>query len=351
MSLGSHNAADPSGDGGVVVPYQCMSKNLGPLTKSTKKRRFEISPNAKLLIRQILTGVIIVATVLLVLTGIWHGTRLPTFTISTVTASGGETIDSAVVVAAVEAELSGTYGKIIPKRFFLFYPQDGVRRAAEGIERIRNVVVERVSLTELVVTYGEHTPYALWCIEGSEDDCLFLNDQGYAYAQAPKLDGGTFVRYHHESVVPAVGASILPSGDFWNTIAFTKLLAADNLYVDEAAVDEAGDVYYELTTGGEIRAALRDPAEAVTKNVRTVLATKEFSHLRDADFDYLDVRFGNKVYVSEFDVAALAAASSTASSTDVAAADSPVTATLSASTPDATSTTVAPETARIDEGE
>lgn len=308
-----------------------MSKNLGPLTKPVK-RRFEISPNAKLLIRQILTGVVIVLTVLLILTGVWHGTRLSALTISTVTASGGETIDSAEVVAAVESELSGTYGKIVPKRFFLFYPQDNLRRAAERVERVRDVVVERVSFTELTVTYGEHTPYALWCADRSTDDCLFLNDQGYAYAPAPKLDGGTFVRYHHESVTPAVGASILSSDDFWNTIALTKLLAADNVYVDEAAVDEAGDVYYELTTGGEIRAALRDPAEDVAKNVRTVLATKEFSHLRGADFNYLDVRFGNKVYVSEFDVATLAAASSTASSTAVAGADSTATATLAAPT-------------------
>lgn len=288
-----------------------MSKNLGPLTKPAKKR-FEISPNAKLLIRQVFIGVVTISVVLLVFTGIWHVTRLPAFTITTVTASGGETIDSAEVVAAVDAELSGTYGKLIPKRFFLFYPQDGVRRAAESVERVRDVVVERVSPTELAVTYGEHTPYALWCAQGSMDDCLFLNDQGYAYAVAPKLDGGTFVRYHHEAIQPAVGTSPLSTTDFWNTIAFIKLLEADKVYVSEADVDEAGDVYYALTTGGEIRAALRDPAEEVAKNVRTVLATKEFSHLRDTDFNYLDVRFGNKVYVSEFDVAALAAASSTA---------------------------------------
>lgn len=340
-----HNAADPLWGRRRCANILCMKKNLGPLTKAPKQR-FEISPNAKILIRQILIGLAVVTTVVLLLTAVWHLTRLPSLTISTVTAAGGETIEASAVVAAVEAELSGTYGKFIPKRFFLFYPQNGVRKAAEGVERVRDVLVERVSMTEIAVTYGEHTPYALWCKEESVDECLFLNDQGYAYATAPHLDGGNFVRYHQAALAPAVGSSVLPADDFWNTISLTKLLAADNIFVAKAEVDEAGDVYYILTTGGEIRATLRDEAKQVAENVRTVLSTKEFSHLRSSDFNYLDVRFGNKVYVSEFDVATLAAASSTASSTEVVGADSAAIATLSAPAPEAASTTIDSATVR-----
>ncbi len=291
-------------------------KNLGPLTKPAPKR-FNLSAETKVLLRQIAIGMGVVFLVLLIITGVYNLTRLPSLTISTVTAVGGETIDAAEVRAIAEEKLSGTYGKIIPRRFFLFYPQKTIIEAVEEVDRIRDVVVLRTALTELSISYGEHLPFALWCAPGPAEACYFVNERGLAFAPAPNLTGGSFVRYH-TSEMPEEGKSVLLFDDFWNTVSMTELLTNQGLFVQTVEVDAVGDVYYTLTTGGELRAALSDSALEVSDNLRAILQAEEFSALADGNFHYIDLRFGNKVYVSEQDVS-LAVASSTASTSDAVA--------------------------------
>lgn len=295
--------------------------SLGPLEKPPKKR-FQLSPNAKVIVRQVAIGVTVLSVVALMIAALWYGTRLQALTITTVTATGGETIDAQEVRARAEAVLEGTYGKLIPRRFSWFYPQAEMLEAVAQVERIRDVVIERISQTELHISYGEHMPFALWCDEAVApimvDTCLFINERGYAFAPAPQLDGGSFVRYRSAGVVPEIGKEVMGFESFWNTVSFTELLALDNLFVSSVEIDAASDVYYALTTGGELRATLADPAAQVADNLRTILRADEFAHLRGESFHYIDLRFGNKVYVSETDPAILAAAlaSSTATSSD-----------------------------------
>ncbi len=287
---------------GTILPMDkpLPKKNLGPLTKPAPKR-FKLSADTKVLLRQIAIGVGVLLTVTLLLTGIYHLTRLPALTLTTITAAGGETIDAAEVKAIVEAELAGTYGKLIPRNFFLFYPQRDILQAVERVERIADVIVLRTSLTELSVTYGEHAPFALWCAPKPAEACFFVNERGEAFAPAPHLTGGSFVRYT-TTEVPAAGTAVLPFDDFWNTVSMTTLLAGQGLFVKSVDVDAVGDVYYTLTTGGELRATLRDPAATVADNLRTILEAPEFAELARGEFNYIDLRFGNKVYVSEEDV-------------------------------------------------
>lgn len=275
-------------------------KNLGPLTKPAPKR-FNISADTKVLLRQIATGCGVCVAVALVITGVYHLTRLPSLTLTTITAAGGETIDADEVRAIVASKLEGTYGKLIPRRFFLFYPQAAIIEAVEGVDRIRDVVVLRTSLTEVSVTYGEHAPFALWCAPGPAEACFFVNERGEAFAAAPNLTGGSFIRFRTPES-PSEGAVVLAFDDFWNTVTMSELLAAQGLFVQTVEVDAVGDVYYSLTSGGELRASLRDPAVQVADNVRTILRAEEFTSLAAGDFNYIDLRFGNKIYVSEEDV-------------------------------------------------
>jgi len=295
-----------------------VKKNFGSAAKTSSaqsvRRRLSLSADTKILLGQIGIGVGVFAIIGLLLWGIFHLTRLPALTITTITASGGETIDADEVEALAASKLEGAYGKLIPRRFFLFYSQSAIIEAVEGVDRIRDVVVERASLTELSITYGEHEPFALWCDRTPADTCLFLNDRGYAFAPAPPLRGGNFIRFFATST-PEKGVTLLPPEDFWNIIALSELLTQQRLFVTAVEIDAVGDVYYQLTAGGELRTSLQDPAEQVADNLRTILTAETFAPLADGDFHYIDLRFGNKVYVSEEDIA-LTIASSTATTTE-----------------------------------
>lgn len=78
-------------------------------------------------------------------------------------------------------------------------------------------------------------------------------------------------------------------------------LVEDNLQfsVMQIETDTAGDVFYILAGGGEFKATLRDDATKVFDNLRAILASDEFKDVRPGNFQYIDLRFGNKVFVNE----------------------------------------------------
>ena len=78
-------------------------------------------------------------------------------------------------------------------------------------------------------------------------------------------------------------------------------LTARNAQIEISSVefDSADDVFYVLAGGGELRATLHDPATKVFDNLEAILASKEFAHIKPGNFQYIDLRFGSKVFVNE----------------------------------------------------
>lgn len=291
-----------------------------------KKRRQPIDPATVLIIKQSLFGVAIFSVVALLITGVWYGTRLPFVTISTITAEGGETIDSDLVIAKANEVLSGTYLGLVPKRFSWWWPEVAVYEAVGQVPRIKDVVVKEVSGHELAITYAEYKPAALWCSEhGSTTPCLFLDSSGYAFGSAPNLTGESVVRYQSLGKEPAIGERPFTEADFSLTWQFTDTLAAAGWFVTKVEIDSARDVFYTLSPSGEIKANLNQTPEFVLAQLSTLRQSPEFSHLVPGKFQYIDVRFSPKLFVNEITLedASDLVSSSTATSTVSAATTTP----------------------------
>ncbi len=284
-----------------------------------KTRRRSLNPATILLIKQLVFGALLFLGIAIILTGVWYGTRIEKFTITNISAEGGETIDQAVVVAKVEAELVGTYFGLIPKRFFYFYPADKITRAVAEVERIKNVQVKRIDSTGVLVSYDEYIPDALWCLENETGECFFVDNTGYAFAKAPALRGGSLVRYVTLQDLPSVGLSLMTNSDYLATKSFISLLASTGWFVNRVEVDSVLDVFYSLEGGGELKATLKEPSEKTFGYLETIRQSDEFGHLTPGKFQYIDLRFGTKVFVNEellIDTATTTATTSEASTSE-----------------------------------
>ncbi len=271
---------------------------MKPKNRSISKIR-NVNPSTVLLVKQIVTGAIIFTVLAGIIAGIWYGTRLPAFTISDITASGGATVSPETVTEVIDAGLQGTYLGLIPRRFAFLYPETTLRNAVLAIPRMKEVFLERVSGTKLQATYVEFVPDALWCQTATSTDCWFVDATGYAFAEAPQLTGGSFVRYSNLQSVPAYGETVLSAADFAVTREFVSLLSAAAWYADVIEVDAARDVFYRLTGGGELKASLNDSPETIMNTLVTLRNSPEFSHLEPGNFEYIDLRFGSKLFVKE----------------------------------------------------
>lgn len=249
------------------------------------------------------------------ITGVWHGTRAQSLTITRVEVVGGKTVDAEKIKQDVQSLLSQSYVLLVPKRFSYTYPHDAVLETVKRLPRIADATVARTSPTSLSITLTEYIPYALWCDHTPSADtqspCIFISEDGFAFAQAPSLQGTTFLRYMTEDRTPEVGASLASPEYMRAAKAFTHALMLRHGRSVSAIIEaKDGDVRYRVDGGGELLVGTDADMQEVFENLDAVLLSKEFKHIASGDFVYIDLRFGNKVFVKEFVTEAAATSTS-----------------------------------------
>lgn len=271
------------------------------LTNLRKKRVARGRGEPKTILRQVLYGIAFLSLTSLFGVFIWYVTRLPAFTIKEIQVRGGETISHEEVRTEVENELRGEYLRLVPHRFAFWYPHDAIVETLERIPRIHAITVERKGRTQLDVVFSEYAPFALWCVPLTlTPDCYFLDENGFAFAPSPALSGGSLVRHTFEDRTVLEVGQVIPSKTFAEVHTFLEKLSSElSLRVTDVFHTKDNDLYVSVNGGGEIRIAGGDSLDAVFENLKSVLASKDFKHLEPGNFQYIDLRFGNKIFVNE----------------------------------------------------
>jgi len=263
------------------------------------RRKKLMDPNTLVLLKQIGKGILVLLTAGLIITAIWHASRLPAFTISEVVVSGGETINHEQVRIIVLEELKNEYLRLVPKQFSWFYPRENILESLSKIERIHDIKVELVDQTKINVSFSEYVPFALWCMSAESKDCLFINSSGYAFTKAPNLSGGSFLRLSVIGEEASLHSEITDSESFTKLIELKNLLEVRDWFMASIEIDRAGDAFLILNPASELKVSLDIAPVETIDNLFTVLSSEQFLELRPGNFEYIDLRFGNKVFVKE----------------------------------------------------
>lgn len=265
--------------------------------KQKKGRKISISPLQK----QLFAGLLFGLSVALLLVGIWHGTRLDRFQIDNITVSGGETINPNIIKKQAEEILSGTYFGLIPKTFTFLYPRDRIIREIEAIPRVKKIKADRESLGLLNIQFEEYRPRALWCGVEEGSSCLFIDETGQAFAQAPALLGSALHRLVRDTDQPEVGRQIFDQTFISDLLAATEAVEYHlHRNVARLRFTSDHDLVFELSDGAQILIALdKEPLKTSLDNLWVIIESDEFSHLKQSDFEYIDLRFGDRVFIKE----------------------------------------------------
>lgn len=251
--------------------------------------------------RQIFKGILRLIFIALVFVLVWYITRLQIFTLQEITVEGGETISHDEVRAQVIDELNGTYFLIIPKRFIYLYPHDRIMEVLEKVPRAHTIVVTRSAGNTLSVSFKEYIPHALWCLQENKNmPCLFLDKTGFAFAEAPLLRGGSFVRHSVEGVDELKPREMFPEHNLNDLDVFIERAESElQLRVTSLFHKKNGDIELSVNGGGVILISKGRNYQVTFDNLKSVLTSKEFKHIEPGNFNYVDVRFENKVFVNE----------------------------------------------------
>lgn len=252
---------------------------------------------------QFWVGIILFLTLAIVAAVVWYGTRLESLTITTVRVFGGETIDREAVRLAVAAELEGEYYRLVPRRFLWTYPEESIKNKVNSWPRVRSAGLDVSTRNTLDISLEEYLPFALWCAGETggviKDPCVFIDTDGRAFASAPSLIGTSLLRYYNAKT-PVEGVEAFTPMFLFETGRFALELSS-RLGFEVAVVEWIGqdDVSFYLRGGGTLKTTLRRQVDDTLDDLTVVLTSKQFKHIRPGNFAYIDLRFGDKVFVNE----------------------------------------------------
>lgn len=266
--------------------------------KQQKNKKRPVPAERSVLRVQIFVGIAICIVISLIVAAIYFGTRVQSLQITDVSVVGGYTIPHSEVKRQVETFLRGEHFHLIPRTFAWTYPKRAIGIGLAEVPRLKDSEVTLQGQT-LVVVFDEYQPVALWCAEDTVN-CFFIDQTGFAFSVAPELTGSAFVRYEEKGKQVEVKTQAVER-DFLDTSQdFVEKLADElGLYVTRIATVDELDVEYTVSGGGVLKTSRQIDLPKTFTNLRTLLQSEDFIHLDDGSFAYIDLRFGDKVFVNE----------------------------------------------------
>ena len=236
-----------------------------------------------------------------VIAGIIALSHAPFLRITTIEISGGKTVAAEALESTVRELLSGSYFYLVPRNNIFLYPKEDLGAAlVKAYPTLREVSVHAQNFTTVALEAQDREPRALWCGENFErtEQCVLLDEEGTAYALAPDFSENPYVHYYGPLAGGDLPGAFLTPERFRALSALVDALAQAQhaLTVEGVAVDEVGDARLRFANGFALLFALADDGGDVFERFSLALTAEPFKERTLDDFEYLDLRFGDKLY-------------------------------------------------------
>lgn len=220
--------------------------------------------------------------------------------VSAINISGEETISSSSVLAVVEQQLAGNYLYVFPRDNIFLYPKSTIAAALlDNIQTIKTADVHAENFQTISVTVVERTPVALWCGEtvASSSSCSFVDVDGVIYAKAADYSGDAYKKYYGP-VRSLTSNGIASLAGFNSLSALVDAIAkkVPNDSIQSIFVDEHKDARLSFASGFVLLFPAIGSGGDIVERLNLALATEPFASHKLSDFEYLDLRFGDKLY-------------------------------------------------------
>ena len=236
---------------------------------------------------------------LAVLGGLIYLSWRPFVRIGEVRIEGAQTVATSTLEKFVRERLAGTYLGIFPRDNVLLYSKGRIERDLRAEYPVFAMVsVAAGAPTTLVVAVSERSPAQLWCGTAPEapQPCLYLDESGAAYAQAPSFSGSPYVRYYGALAPGNFPRQFLDPEKTRSLFALVEAMEEKAAAASEVSVEGNGDVSAVFAHGFTVKFSLAEDAGKVFERFSLALGSAPFSSHKLSYFEYLDLRFGDKLY-------------------------------------------------------
>lgn len=259
-----------------------VSKGSRPARLKTRRRNKRIVTTLACL----LGGVALVGAV-------GAASHLQQLAIADVSVTGVQQLSSESLTGKVEEQLDQTGFHLFSRKNMFLYPKSAIESDLTAqFPRIKEVSVARESLlaAALVVAVEERKPYATWC----SASCYVFDSHGFVFAEKTETPEKAYVFYGGLLPTDPIGQTFL-QGRLPMMVSFLDSLASAGFPAESLAVDNEKDFTVTLSSGQKIHASFDVPPADIIRNLTTALEAEGMKGKFES-LEYIDLRFGNRVY-------------------------------------------------------
>ncbi|MDB5224911.1 MAG: hypothetical protein JWO43_533 [Candidatus Adlerbacteria bacterium] len=243
----------------------------------------------------------VIAAVLVVCGSVIGSTWLPQWRIVDVDISGTQSVATSTIAKYVHEQLQGTYALVFPRNNVLLFSKS--KLAADipvEIPTIKKATVSIENLHTLGISVVERGPVAVWCgsVPAEQAPCYLLDATGSAYALSADYSGDVYVHYFGSTTLGTLPYQYLTPVQFETLTALATTLnqKTGGSIVTAVAVSDSDDVTATFSNGFNLMFTLmQDPADVVSR-FALAQTSGAFNNRTLGSFEYLDLRFGDKLY-------------------------------------------------------
>lgn len=254
--------------------------------------------------RRAVGGIFAALAVVAMLGGFVWLSHAPFLRVERVVAAGLASVSATDVEAVVRKHLEGTYAFLFAKNNILIYPQDTIAATLRSeYPQFKVVEVRAQDFSTINVVVVEREPKSLWCPEGESartGGCYFMDEDGVVYARAGASDA-LYIEYRGTTTEGALPRQYLGVEAFRALSAFVGAVAQKETTEPPrtVAVDAVSDVRIGFPSGFVLLFSAKAQGGDVFERYALARDAAPFAGRALGEFEYLDLRFGDKLYYKE----------------------------------------------------
>ncbi len=190
----------------------------------------------------------------------------------------------------------------IARDMMFFYPKEALRAGVvRNFPRLKSVRVGRSALfsNHLIVNVDERVAFATWCTntaDAAERQCFVFDDTGLIFADAERA-GRPELPYAFFGGVDAANAigSVYLAGHLIEIRDLLQRMREARFVPSSVTVLDEKDFEMQLQNGFNVKASFGQSSDTIVHNLELVAVSPALRG-KETALEYIDLRFGNRVY-------------------------------------------------------
>ncbi len=231
--------------------------------------------------------------------------------IKSIDIGGNVSINADEMSASVSNIISGNYLYVFPKNNILIFPKKEIgQQLAKDFPRIDGLKISTAG-DNVKVNITERKPQALWCgfsFAEAMDPCSFVDSSGFVFSKAPQFDGTSYLKFYGGSLATStdeglnIAWQLVPPEEYSKIITFISDSKELGLELIAVEITDENSYKFQTKNNGVLIVNRQEDLKLTTNNLKASLSNqilwkKGVGGVKElAQFEYLDLRYGNKVF-------------------------------------------------------